>query len=340
VNYERVQFYSDLISYGLNLEILQQIPWRVAAVTPETKNCFVLTTANDKLSLWLHQGREESLANQLAVMEHCRQQGFAGFLATVPLKAGRIYGKMDERGWFYLAKWARFERVSYRNLNHLTSIVGLITAFHNSVSGLKTLGGARFIERPKLPEKMREIGQCFAAFKMLATYRINPVKFDRLFLGLLSRLEESVAESLALFKNSKYRELVNVLRPDDLVINDFSRGNLRVDPAGQVKLLRLKKFRLDLPVMDLAVLLLKSGRSQRWERSWYEALLTAYQNSVSLTTAEIAIIKAYLCFPWNIYHLASRYYLNRVAWPNYLFNEKLERLIADEENRLRLMAKI
>ena len=340
MNYERLQFYSSLLSYGLSLELLQQIPWRVAAVTPEMKNCFVVTTVKDNLSLWLHHGREESLVNQLAVMEQSRQRGFIGFLAVVPLKTGHSYGKVNERGWFYLAKWTRFEKVSFRNLNQLRSIVGLITAFHNSVAGLTTFGGAKFKEQPPILEKMKEMGQYFKAFKMLATHRINPVKFDRLFLGVVPHLEESVTESLLLFEKSKYREMVAALKPDAIMINDFSRGNLRVDATGQVQLLRLKNCRIDLPVMDLAVLLLKSGRAQRWKQSWYEALLTEYQNSAPLTTAEMAIIKAYLCFPWNIYHLVSRYYLNRVTWPNYLFNEKLERLIADEVNRLRLLAEI
>jgi CotS family spore coat protein len=340
VNYGRVQLYSDLLSHGVGLEILRQLPGRLTAITLETKNCFVITTAKDNFCLWLYQGREESLTDQLAVMEQSRRQGFGGFLEIMPLKTGRLYGKVDERRWFYLAKWAHLERISYRDLKQLRSIIGLITAFRNSVAEWLVSGGLRFKEQPKIPDKIKEIGRYFAAFKILATRRLRPTEFDRLYLEILPQLETSVAESLEQFGNSNYRELVAGLKPHDLALNDFSRGNLRVDPAGQVKLLRLKNCHFDLPVMDLAVLLLKSGRSQRWERSWYEALLAEYQKAALLTVAELAIIKAYLCFPWNIYHLVARYYLNRVAWPNYLFNEKLARLIADEENRRRLIAEI
>jgi CotS family spore coat protein len=340
VNLERVRLYADWMAYGLGLDSLRQIPGRLIAVVPEMKNCFIVTTVKDNFSLWLHHGREESLRDQLAIREYCLQRGFEGFLPTVPLKTGLIYSRVDERGWFYLAQWDCFERVSYRNAKHLQAIVRLISTFRKSVAGLTISDKAQNKEGAMLPDKIRERGHCLAGFKMLATHRLRPTRFDRLFLEMAPRLEAMVAESLTLFEDSRYRELFAALQPDNLVINDFSRGNLRVDTTGRVRLLRLKNYRYDLPVMDLAVLLVKSGRSQRWQRSWYEALLAEYRNYAPLTMAEIAIIKAYLCFPWNIYHLASRYYLNRVTWPNYLFNEKLERLIADEKNRMRLIAEI
>jgi CotS family spore coat protein len=340
VNYERVQLYVDLLGYGLNFDILRQIPGRLVAVTPENKNCFVITTVNDNLCLWLHQGREESLNVQLALLEHCFQQGFTGFAAAVPLRNGRNYGKVNERCWFYLMKWACFEKVSFRNLDQLRSIVNLITAFHNSVAGWTIPGEAYPREYPKLIDKMKGIKRYLAAFRMLAQYRINATKFDRLYLESLPHLEASVGEAMTLLEKSNYRELLATLKPDDLVINDFSRGNLRVARDGRVRILRVKNLRWDLPVMDLAALLLKSGRSQRWKRCWYDTLLAEYQKVANLGTADLAVVKAYLCFPWNMWHLINRYYLNRVAWPNYLFNDKLERLIADEENRVGLIAQI
>jgi CotS family spore coat protein len=340
VNDDRVRLYANWMDYGLGLDSLRQIPGRLTAVVPEMKNCFIVTTVKDNFSLWLHYGREESLRDQLAVREYCLRRGFEGFLATVPLKTGLIYSQVGERGWFYLARWACFERVSYRNSKHLQAIVRLIATFQKSVAGMMIPAKTQNKEGSILPEKIQESGHYLAGFKMLAAHRLRPTRFDRLFLGIAPRLETMAAKSLKLLESSRYRELFAALQPDNLVINDFSRGNLRVDSIGKVRLLRLKNYRFDLPVMDLAVLLLKSGRSQHWERSWYEALLAEYQNYAPLTMAEIAIIKAYLYFPWNIYHLASRYYLNRVTWPNYLFNEKLERLIADEENRVRLITEI
>jgi CotS family spore coat protein len=330
----------DLHSYGLNLEILRQIPGRVMAVIPETKNCFLVTTVKDNFWLWLHQGREDNLTDQLSLMNHCWQQGFTGLAAVVPLRNGQIYGKADERCWFYLAKWTRFEKVSYRNLDHLITIIHLMAAFRRSVADWSFPGLVRSKEPPKLLAKMKETVRYLEAFEMLARHRINVTKFDRLYLEILVHLKTRAAESVTLLENSRYQELITTLKADNLVINDFSRGNLRVDQDGQVRLLRLKYFRWDLPIMDLAVLLVKSGRSQRWKHCWYETLLAEYQKTAALGAEELAIIKAYLCFPWNICHLISRYYLNRVTWPTYLFVDKLGRLIVDEENRIRLIAGI
>lgn len=341
MNYERVRLYADFLSYGLDLEILRQIPGRVMAVTPEAKNCFMVRTVEDNFWLWLHQGREDNLTDQIALMEHCWQQGFKGFSELISLRNGRYYGKADERSWFYLTQWDCLKKVAYRNLGHLKESVSLIAAFRKSISGWSFPRLIRTKETPELLNKMKEAERYLAAFQMLAHYRLNPTQFDRLYLKILPQLQASVAESVTLLENSKYQELVVPLKPDDLVIADFSRGNIRISQDGQVRLLRIKNFRWDLPVMDLAVLLLKSGRSQHWKRSWFDAILAEYHRKVAaIGRNELAVIKAYLCFPWSIYHLINRFYLNRVAWPNYLFNDKLERLIAAEGNRIRLIAEI
>jgi CotS family spore coat protein len=337
LNQERFQLYTDLIGYGLEAELLKLIPGRVTAIIPSQKNSFLVTTSKTRMSLWLHHGRAESLADQLLIMEYCRNQGFSGFLEVLPLSNGAVYGKADERRWFYLTEWSRGVNISYRNLNHLKAAVGLLAAFRKSAAGLATGGLLRLKEKPRLTEKLKEIDVYFAAFQMLATYRVNPTQFDRLFLEMFPYLRDGVAETLMKFQNSKYQELVADLTTTALAINDFSRSNLRVTPEEKVNVVRLKNFRFDLPVVDLAVLLLKSGRSQRWERQWFEALVAEYQKYFSISTVEMAIIEAYLSFPWNIYRLASRYYLNRAVWPTYLFVAKLKRLIADEEKRRRFL---
>jgi CotS family spore coat protein len=337
LNQERFQLYTDLISYGLEAGLLKLIPGRVTAIIPSQKSSFLVTTSKKRMSLWLHHGRAESLADQLLIMEHCRSQGFSGFLEALPLKNGAVYGKVNEQSWFYLTEWSRGVNISYRNLNHLKATVGLLAAFRKSTVGLTTSGLLRLKEKPRLPEKLKEIDAYFAAFQMLATYRVNSTQFDRLFLEMLPYLRDGVGETLLKFQNSKYEELTADLTTMALVINDFSRSNLRVTPEEQINVLRLKNFRSDLPVIDLAVLLSKSGRSQQWEWQWFEALIAEYQKYFSISTVEMAIIEAYLSFPWNIYRLASRYYLNRAVWPIYLFVAKLKRLIADEEKRRRFL---
>ena len=341
MNKSKLKFYTDLTGFGLDLEILKAIPFRMVEISRYHKKCFLLKGLSQTALFWVHEGREESLIDQIDIINHCRQQGFSGFLEFVALKDGSLYGKINDRSYFYLTEFPELQKFYYHNLRHLKSAVKLIADFREAVRNWAVpvyLQGLK--EKLNLLTKINEMATYLKAFKMLAVHRINPTRFDKLFLEYLPAIEESAGTAVSLLGASKYLELLTESRTNSIIINDWSRSNLGVGPQSGLYCLHLNNFCCEVSIIDLAVLLLKSGRSNGWSRQWFDSLCEEYQHNIPISQVEFSIIKAYLTFPWNLYRLANRYYLNRVEWPLHYFVEKLERLIKDEENRIQLVQQL
>ncbi|HEY8464098.1 MAG TPA: hypothetical protein VIM29_08795 [Bacillota bacterium] len=335
MNQAKLQLYADLIRYGLGMTVLKEIPFRVMEITPYRKNCFLIKTKKQLVFLWVHQGREENLTAQISIMEHCRRHGFQGFFELITLKSGRLYERLGEREWFYLTQGVELRKFSYRDREQLRSAVKLIADFHISCNNWSLppyLQGIQ--EKPNFIDKMTEIIINLNSFKMLATTRISPTKFDRLILSKLPQLVQNAAEAVALLKDSNYLELFSEPKQRKIIINDFDHSNLGFDSQANLYCRQLKKFRCELPLFDLGLFLLKSARFHYWKSEWFEDLYEEYQKYIPISPAESVILKAYLSFPWHLARLAYRYYFNLADWPLHFYIEKLERLLMVEERRM------
>jgi hypothetical protein len=335
------RLYKELADLGLSPDFLQTLPFEVESLHRYEKNGYLLRTPVQFAALWIHTGKEESLAQQLGVMAYCREKGVEGFPESIPLKNQAEYGMMDERNWYYLTDWPELNKLRYHRAEHLNAVVRLIVDFRQTVAEWERpvifLKGKEGLD---LVLKMEEIRRFFIAYGMLARHRIHPTGFDHLFIRSLPGFLQKCDLGITRMRQTDYLTLRSDPKSHQVIINDFSRNNIGISLSGRALCLRLKNARTDLAIMDLAVLLAKTGRSNRWNRLWYDSTIAEYQKVFPISGQELRIVEAYISFPWNIYRLASRYYLNRVNWPAFLFLEKLERILMDEKNRELLIANI
>jgi hypothetical protein len=335
------RLYKELADLGLSPELLQAFPFEVESLRRYEKNGYLLRTPVQFAALWIHTGKEESLAQQLGVMAYCREKGFMGFLEPIPLNNQAEYGRVDERNWYYLTNWPELKKLRYHRAEHLKAVVKLIVDFRQTVADWEwPVNFLKGKEGPDLALKMEEIRQYFIAYGMLARHRIHPTGFDHLFIRSLPDFLQKCDLGIERMRRTDYLILRSDPQNHKVLINDFSRNNIGIQLSDQALCLRLKNVHTDLAIMDLAVLLSKTGRSNRWNRQWYDLAIDEYRKTFFISSQELRIVEAYISFPWNIYRLASRYYLNRVNWPAYLFVEKLERILVDERNRESLIVNI
>lgn len=334
MNHNEVPLFYNLINYGIQTGILEVFPFDVTGICQLFKNCYLMNSSAGSFALWLYQGQEAGLAYQHQLLTICRQHKAAGFLFPIELSNGCTYSKLNEKSWFYVTEWLNLEKVSYRNPEHVKSMVDLIVIFRQCLTEL----GLTFCHPDRkngrnLVLKTAEAIDQLHVFALLAKRRIKPTCFDQLFLQAYPTLLTEAEVGHQLFKESSYTRLNLNLTTQNININDFSRGNLRIGPDKAVYCLGLKNYCWDIPVIDLAELLVKTGRSNRWKMDWFIKIIGYYQQFFALSNDEMNIIKAYLRFPWNMYRLTSRYYFNKVEWPLSKFIEKLERAIKDETVR-------
>jgi CotS family spore coat protein len=326
--------YKSINRYGIRPEVISLLPEKPRQIEAYYDDGYILRYDGDDLALWVHRGREAALALQFQILQLFMQQGLASFLYPLSLTDGRTYAELNQFCRFYVTPWPVLQKVRFSSIADLRAIVNLLGNFRKALhqNGFLFCLAERRINA-NLLEKYREALRQLNSFAMLAKHRLRPTAFDRQFLLYLSGFLEQAETALEIIKNSAYQDLISDLTPCDIIINNLTRHNLRMSDDGGIVCLQLNDCRWDLAIIDLAILLTKSGRSWNWEESWFQMILREYEHHFPISVTELQIIHSYLVFPWSFYRLASRYYYNRVEWPLRTFMEKMQRVVEDEGNR-------
>ena len=334
MNPVRIGIYHDLMRIGIDLQSVSVFPGMPERFCKLNSRCFILETVRGKYALWLVSEAEPLFLARLELFRVLEEEGVKEFLYPVRLKTNCLYHILEDGRCFYITEWPELRRISFRN--DLDSLLKLIIDFRMVMSSHQ-LSFFKLKTEPKmLIDRYHDMLNSFKSFVMLARYRLHPTLFDRLFLEHWEEAFREGEQALELIRSSAYLSMVGVKEFVRPIINDISRSNLRALPNGQAICISLKKSVPDLALSDLALLMVKTGRANRWSRDWYSKIIEVYSKSFPLTDEELEIIRAYLAFPWELYRLASRYYHNRVNWPVSIFVEKLGRIIISEENRKKL----
>lgn len=330
MNQNEFRLYQALDRYGIPVDVLRLIPFEITDLVQYNRHGYVLYTLAGTVALWFFRGPETALIHQCQLFSICRERQMEGFLYPLPLNDHQLYGKLDDRTWFYLTDWPELQSVSYRKETDLKGIVHRIAQFRQMAGERESISGIGECRHQNLLDAMEDAINNLRSFEMLANHRLRPTRFDELFLKEYSLILEKAQRGYELLVSSEYpKALAESGR--HLIIHDLSRGNIRVDSKGTIYILHLKSCRRDLSIVDLAILLIKSGRSNQWSKWWFRQMLEWYQAYFLISSAEYEIIKALLHFPWSIYRLAERYYFNRVEWTVFCFLGKLERQLADKK---------
>ena len=335
MNPERIGIYYDLMNNGIDLQSISAFPGEPHRFCKLNSRCYMLETVCGKYALWLVSEEEPLFLARLKLLRVLEDEAIKGFLFPVQLKTNRFYHVLEDGRLFYITKWPELRRISFRN--DLESLLKLAIDFRKVMS-LHELSFLKFKEQPKmLIDKYHDMLNSIKNFAMLANYRLHPTRFDRLFLECWEEVYQEAGQALDLIRSSPYLDLIGTKEFIQPIINDFSRSNLRTLPNDQAICISLKKSVPDLAIIDLALLMVKTGRANRWSRDWYNKIIEVYNKSFPLTDEELEITRAYLAFPWELYRLASRYYHNRVNWPVSVFVEKLERILKSDRERKDLL---
>ncbi len=333
------EFCGTFKNMGIDLRICGLLPGKLLKANRFAPDCMILETDIGRLALWIHHGQEITLAGQNLLLKILENHGIKNFLYPLPLNDDRSYAPLDSRRWFYITPWPDTRRIFFHNPDDLRQLVDLLLDFRKTV---ESSGASYFMlprpEKTNLLHKFAAIIDSLNSFALLAKYRLKPTHFDDLFLKYYASVILQVQKALKQLTESEYEKLLANLTMKDLVINRLVRNNLRISTENGAICLRCSDCRLDLPVIDLGTLLVKTGRSLQWSHDRFHEALSRYQQDYPLNRTEQKVLLAFLTCPWSFYRLAARYYYNRTAWPIGTYIERLERILRDEPRRIQLLS--
>ncbi len=321
---------------GLDPDIIKFLPDLITGIHPLRRRCLLLgDDQRETHALWIFEGRECDLQRRLQLLQEYIGKGFTGFFRPIPFRNENLYLSLDERRWVWMTEWPVSRRVSFRNecdRNTLIDLVLELERISDDPELKPVINDVRVIE---LLSEYEMMFNDLKAFQYLARYRVRPTRFDELYLQQAPVLIQQAEHALYLLQDCW--SLLRQDGKDSLVFNQISRFNFRVDLTGRPLILPSHRYRRGPSIINLACLLLKTGRSNGWKPEWFVSVIQYYEQKRSIAPNEWRFIKAYLDFPWSCFRIAARYYLNLTSWSPHAFYRKFERRLAVETERKQLL---
>lgn len=152
-------------------------------------------------------------------------------------------------------------------------------------------------------------------------------EFEMLFAGKYDRYRKK-AEAVT-------KEL-GAMRPDADMIGfchgDYNQHNV-IFSGKRMAVVRFESFAYQIRVSDLANFLRKMMEKHNWNTGLGMDFIRAYDRVRKLSAAELRYLYLYMAYPEKFWKIANRYYNAHKAWISGRNIEKLEKFIAQENER-------
>ena len=139
-------------------------------------------------------------------------------------------------------------------------------------------------------------------------------------------------------KESDYYELCMVAENEkSFCHHDFTYHNIILNDKNDVYIIDFDFCKRELRTFDIANFMIKVLKRVDWDMSFASAIIEAYNSVSKLSDEEYKVLYAFLQFPQRYWRLANRYYYNEVNWGQNTFYKKLQGIVDEKEQYLKLL---
>ncbi len=169
------------------------------------------------------------------------------------------------------------------------------------------------------------------AFKRLAKAKKKKSRFDRLFLEDVDHYIEMGWRGFDTLNHSQYDVVCDKAARDNTVCHhDYTYHNLIIDEFGNVNVIDFDYSCHELPVYDLAALILKILRRYSYDIDMAVQLMQYYHEVSPLNRDDCILMLSLFEFPQKFWRIAERYYNGKTDWKEELFISKYNDIICDK----------
>ena len=153
-------------------------------------------------------------------------------------------------------------------------------------------------------------------------------EFERLFLEHCVPIMETALRSVEILEQQSPPKEAFCICHGDYNQHNVLRWN------GNWHMIHMESITYGLPVEDLAFFLRKMMEKNSWDMELGKSLIAEYTKETVLTAEECGHLYALLLFPERFWKITNHYMNSHKAWVSQRDIDKLEKVIAQEKNRM------
>lgn len=318
-------------------EIERQFNIKIETIKPSKGIYYVKSNKGERCLKKINYGPQKLLF-VYGAKEHLIKNGFKNVDRYFLNIDGEPYAMVNE-DLYTLSEWIEGRECDFHNLDEVKVAARTLAELHEASKGydppenskLKSdLGRWTHLmnKRIKSLDKMRD----------MVRKKNNKSNFDLLYIKSMEFYKELGRKALETLEESKYEELcVLAEKEKSFCHHDYTYHNIVIDKDNNYHIIDFDYCKREIRTFDISNFMIKVLKRVEWNPEFADTILESYNEVSPLLDCEYKVLYAFLQFPQRYWRLANRYYYNEVNWGQNAFGNKIETIIAEQDNMLKFL---
>lgn len=312
--------------YNRPEQILEQYELNVKAVS-RGRECYLIDTNLGVKALCEYRGSKER-ANFLKEMLDFLQEKHMLVENIINTKEGEPFAVDEDASKQILLETFSGAECDARNRDDMLLSVKVLAGLHNVSNGfagevpefVKTGRDSLLLLYEKHNRELRQVRNYIRSRK-------KKNEFEEMFARHYERFNQKATDVTKLLETMEL-ESVEV----GFCHGDFNQHNVIFSRSG-IAIVGFEHFSYNMQISDLANFMRKMMEKNNWNTGLGMDLIQAYHTERKLSEIELKYLYVYLAYPEKFWKIANRYNNSHKAWLCGRNIEKLEKVVAQEEER-------
>lgn len=312
-------------------EIERQFDIKIESIKPN-KGVYLIKTNKGMRCLKKINYGVQKLLFVYGAKEHLMNNGFPGVDKYCISIEGNPYALVNE-DIYTLSEWIDGRECDFHNSEDLVNAARNLAYMHIASKGYEPPENSKLKsdlgrwlglmdKRTKSLDKMRD----------MARKKGNKASFDLNYIKVMEYYKKLGREAIKVMEDSNYYELCKIAEDEkSFCHHDYTYHNIIIDKEEKVNVIDFDYCKKEMRVYDISAFIIKVLKRVDWNIEYASLIINAYNEISPLRKDEYRVLFAFLLFPQRFWRLSNRFYYNEVNWAQNTFNNKIEELIAEQE---------
>lgn len=325
---EQTTISQALEASGFAADVLEAYAFDVYDAEPVRK-VVRLNTSLGALALKKFKLTDEELEYSLCAMRHVLEQGFR-VPRLIPTAEGELFVR-SEGAKYFVMEWLTGRESSYSRVYDLALATRGLADFHQAATGFQP---------PDSPGK-EQWGTWTGHFQeriaemrdWITRAEQGETAFDNMYLAVCAYGIEEALRAVELLESSRYEEISQEEQSwQGFCHHDYAHHNVLITKQRQVALIDFDYAISDIRAHDLASLVLRNMKSEKWDERTAFFIIKSYFERIDPHEGEERLLHAMMRFPQDLYEAGRFYYVDQNR-PRDLLESRLRKWAEQKERR-------
>ncbi len=271
----------------------------------------------------------------ISSIKHLNNKGLDSVLNIIKTNKGLDYVELKAGGYGYLTEWFESRVSNHNDLNELKSLSKELSKLH--------LASRDFTITPRMRPRIywfswinvfKTRKEEIIDFANIINRKTYKNKFDEVFLENLEEQLEIADKSINGLINSNYVQIMEKhMLKREFCNHDYANHNVLVGKNNEIKIIDFDYCILDSHIHDLASLLIRAMKYNRWDEKRANLILESYSENIDVTGEELNLIKEFIRFPQDFWQRGLQMYWEQQPWGEEFILSKLNKYLEDRKYR-------